>query len=313
MKKSIFIIITLFLLFTLYGCPPTEPPGINLIFNNHFDDKVSINTIATYQEDNDVLVVEIEQTDHYLRNFYISGNSIDILDAKAFGYNLDKTVIEEKEYFFVDLEDLETIDCDSFLLELTFAKNSIYRGIYYEEILKRDIVAHSFDIYINYDEEESDGNLQNYRFFLDGDSGEKYDINRKIVVYNNLEDLLNYNGYYHKLFLPFSEGNVIDFSKEMIYYPNDNRRLFLKTNYFILKVWVNNRGIIYENQEKIIYEKNGNSFTIIVHDNAHSDNFSIDFAIEETENIQYSYMIENTNIEEVKDFIDSLQEYTIEE
>jgi len=310
--KYLSIITILFLMFILFGCSLAEHQqpyqDMKLILNKKFDGKVMINNFVNYQEENDVLVVEIEHYSNYIKNIYISGKTLDILDAKAFGYTLNKIVIEEKEYFVVDLEDLEIGGCPSFLLELTFAKDSLYRDVYYEEIIKRDIAAHSFDIYINYDKEENSGNLQNYRFFLEANEDGNYDITQKIVIYNNLVDLLTYNGYYTKLFLPFSEDKVIEFSKEIIYYPNDGKILNLKTNNINLKVWVNARGIAYGAKEKTIYVRNGISYTIIYHDNANNGDFSIDFNINETDKIQYSYMIEDTSIEEVKAFIDSIKE-----
>ena len=37
------------------------------------------------------------------------------------------------------------------LLILSLPKNSVYENIYYEEIVDSEIVAHSFDICLNYD------------------------------------------------------------------------------------------------------------------------------------------------------------------
>lgn len=308
MKKTIFSIITLVLLFSLYGCPPNNRfPGIEKISNNSFDGKVHINKTVIYQEDKDVLVVRIENKNNYLKNFYISGKSIDIIEAKAFGSSLNKLVIDDKDYYEVDLKEFEEENYPSFLLELSFAKDSIFENQYYEEIVDHVIVAHSFDVFINYDKENNTGKFVNYRFYLDPYHDE-YNNRQKIVVYNNLSEFFEHNDYYNGLYLPFSDGNNIKFSKEIVFYPNYDKCLFLKTRNMELKVWVDDIGIVYGGQEKSIYEKNGILYTIIKHEN--NRDFSIDFEVYETEKIQYSYQLYNTNITEVMDFIDSIQEYT---
>jgi uncharacterized protein YdeI (YjbR/CyaY-like superfamily) len=70
--------------------------------------------------------------------------------------------------------------------------------------------------------------------------------------------------------------------------------------------------MLYGNQKKTAYNSNGISYTIIEHEGAVIEEYSIDFVINETDKVQYSYMINETNLQEVKKLIDSIRIYTIE-
>jgi hypothetical protein len=241
MKKLLTSIMIFFLTFVLSSCLPKEksvdekPSGLDLLENNSFQGKVFINIIYHYQEGNDTFIFKIEHKNNYLKNIYFKGNSLEILNAKAFGNTLNKKEINGGEYFEIDFEKLGIFEYPSFFLEINVPKDSIYKNIYYEETVKKNIVVHSFDFYLNYYQDSNEINSFNYRFCLDGNPKDYDDLNYKIVQYNNLEALLE-TSYYNKLYLPFVEDRKVEFPKEIIYYPNYDKCLFLIGNNISLRV-----------------------------------------------------------------------------
>lgn len=296
---------------------PSPIPNIEKIENTYFDNFLRIEPYSFFQEEKDTIVLNVNivpWSAKRLKSLYIKGNTLNIISAQAFGETLSTFKIENDEYYFVDLVELNVTNYVSFNLFLNFEKNKCAENIFYSDIVNYNIIAQKFDIYINYHYEES--KKDNLRFYYDSD-----DIYGAVIqCFNNVDKLLT-NTFFTELYLP--DLDKYELAKEIIY---SSKTVAIRSNNyyqfstdvskisFALGVWVSKTGVMYGDQPKTYFSYNGIDYLIVTHEASVIIEYSIDFAIKNevtSEIIQYSYLIKASSIEVVKEFIQEISLYKV--
>jgi len=268
---------------------------------------IRIDVYLIYQNDNDVIVLNIGDRNNVLDNFYIKANTLALTSVKVWGEEMPEVVVDGESYYHVDAKNLK--DGNEFFLELITGKNEVYKNTYYEEILKSDAVIHSFDCYFNDHKEE-------YRFGKRCHHNNEDDYQDEVQFLNGIEDVLTSTAF-SSLYLP----SDYQLSKQIMYYPKDSALILSDSNQdYSIRVETGPSLNIelatnFNNDEQWTnYSYNDIDFIYLKRDVDKRVYYEVRFLIpidDETSNTYY-YQINKTNLDDVKALLRAIDGITLD-
>lgn len=299
MKKLFIIIVLLSFGLILTGCPPEENKFYKQFDQYYMDTNILIDVYRIYQNDNDVIVLDIVDRNNVLNDFYIKANTLELLNVKVWGIEINEVEKNEEMYYWIDVDNVK--DGNQFYLELIVGKDEVYKDAYYEDILKEEAIIHSFDCFFN-----DRATKEEYRFGREYYNDLNIDYHEEMIFLNGLKEVFTKTSF-DSLYLPHNNGEIISFSKKMLYYPNDNYlNLYGSNDYFSAAITNDsnnnpNDNIIKYSYNDINYEisriENYNEVFYEVHFNIH---------IDDIKSISYSYLIYEDNLDSIKAFLNTI-------
>lgn len=296
MKKLFVIIVLLFITLLLTGCPPEENKFYKQFDNYYMNANIQIDVNRIYQNDNDVIVLDITDRNIVLKDFYIKANTLELLQVKLWGIEINEVSKDGEMYYWVDAR-YEKVK-NKLYLELIVGKNEVYKDAYYEENLKMEAVIHSFDCFFN----ERD-TKEEYRFGKEYFNDPNNDYQEEMIFLNGLDEVLT-KTYFDSLYLPFDNKKIVTFSKEIIYYPNQKYLVLNESNNYFDIVIINGSSLN-NNGNPIDYSYNDIDFKISKNIFNYELSYVVQFIIQIDDNKSntYRYHIFDDNLDSVKDFL----------